>query len=187
MVIPMRKLTNLEIVSRQRQRALQSRLPFSVVLNDIRSLHNVGSIFRTCDGAGIEKLWLCGLTGYPPNAQLAKTALGAEQSVAWEYRKDIIALIKEIKSSGYEIVLLEQTNQSIPYNEFRPRGPGCLIVGNEIEGVAADIVPLCDIAVEIEMDGAVKNSLNVSVAFGIMAYHIRSCLKTINSSTRSNK
>lgn len=181
----MRKLTHEEIVSRQRRRsAINPATPLMVVLNNIRSLHNVGSIFRTCDGVGVEKLWLCGLTGYPPNARLAKTALGAERSVAWEYRKDIIALIKEIKSRGYEIVLLEQTNQSIPYNEFRPQGPVCLIVGNEIEGVAADIVPLCDIAVEIEMDGAAKNSLNVSVAFGIMAYHIRTCLKTVNSSTR---
>ncbi len=170
----MRKLTHAELIARQRQQQVcLPQFPFTVVLNNIRSLHNVGSIFRTCDGVGIKKLWLCGITGYPPNAQLAKTALGAEGRVNWEYRADVYSILEELKAKNYKIVLLEQTTESIPHDEFESTGPVCLVVGNEIEGVAQSIVPLCDAAVEIEMAG-LKNSLNVSVAFGIMAYHIRS-------------
>lgn len=176
-VVSLRKLTHAELIARQQQQqARLSRLPFTVVLNNIRSLHNVGSIFRTCDGAGVGKLWLCGITGYPPNAQLAKTALGAEQGVPWEYRADICSVLKEFKAKNYQIVLLEQTTQSVSHDEFEPHGPVCLVVGNEIEGAAQSIVPLCDVAIDIEMAG-LKNSLNVSVAFGIAAYHIRSCFK----------
>lgn len=88
----MRKLAHEEIVSRQVKRSKQERLPFCVALNSIRSLYNVGAIFRTADGIGIEKLWLCGITGYPPQSGIAKTALGAQESVPWEVRKDSIAL-----------------------------------------------------------------------------------------------
>lgn len=172
----MRKLTHAELIARQqKQQAHLSRLPFTVVLNNIRSLHNVGSIFRTCDGVGVEKLWLCGITGYPPDARLAKTALGAEARVSWEYRADACSVLKELKAKDYRVVLLEQTTESVSHDEFEPHGPVCLVVGNEIEGVAQSLVPLCDAAVEIEMAG-LKNSLNVSVAFGIVAYHIRSGL-----------
>lgn len=174
----MRKLTHAELIARQQQQQSRpSRLPFTVVLNNIRSLHNAGSIFRTCDGTGVEKLWLCGITGYPPNAQLAKTALGAEGRVLWEYREDACSVLEDLKAKNYQIVLLEQTTKSISHDEFQPRAPVCLVVGNEIEGVTPSIVPLCDAAVEIEMAG-LKNSLNVSVAFGVVAYHIRSCLKS---------
>ena len=173
----MRKLTHAELVARQQQQQTpRFQLPFTVVLNNIRSLHNVGSIFRTCDGVGVEKLWLCGITGYPPNAQLAKTALGAERRVSWEYRADVCSVLKELKASNYQIILLEQTTESVSCDEFEPGGPVCLVVGNEIEGVAQPLVALGDAAVEIEMTG-LKNSLNVSVAFGIVAYHIRSRLK----------
>lgn len=172
----MRKLTHLEIVSRQEKRCREPRLPFCVVLNNIRSLHNVGSIFRTCDGVGVEKLLLCGITGYPPRTELSKTALGAETRVAWEYHKNIRTVLRQLKKQKYQIVLLEQTKESIPYQKFRPRPPVCLVVGNEISGVAEDVLVCCDAAVEIEMAG-IKNSLNVAVAFGIVAYHFRHCLK----------
>lgn len=180
-----RKLSNDELIERQKQRcdggpeaspSSGGRLPFSVVLNDIRSLHNVGSIFRTCDGAGVEKVWLCGITGYPPNQQIAKTALGAQRRVPWEYREDVLALIGELKREGYQIVLLEQTSISTSFDEFKPNAPVCLVLGNEIEGVSQRILAFCDAAIEIEMAG-VKNSLNVSVAFGIAAYHLRAHLK----------
>ncbi len=174
----MRKLTHAELIARQhQQQARLPRFPLTVVLNNIRSLHNVGSIFRTCDGVGVEKLWLCGITGYPPSAQLAKTALGAEGRVNWEYRADVCSVLKELKAINYQIILLEQTTESIPHDGFEPGAPVCLVVGNETEGVARPLVALCDAAVEIEMAG-LKNSLNVSVAFGIVAYHIRSCLKS---------
>jgi len=168
----MRKLTHQEILNRQQQEKQKPRLPFCVVLNNIRSAHNVGSIFRTCDGVGVEKVWLCGITGYPPNAQITKTALGSEQHVEWEYREHISDLIKELKNKGYKIVLLEQTEKSVLYQNFKPKGRICLVVGNEITGVCDSVVDMCDAAIEIEMAG-MKNSLNVSVAFGIVAYHIR--------------
>lgn len=171
----MHKLTHQEIVNRQKFRRDLPRMPLSVILNNIRSLHNVGSIFRTCDGIGVEKLWLCGITGYPPNSKLSQTALGAEVNVPWQYHPHVVEVIRQYKEKGYTIVLLEQMDESIPYQTFHPQGPVCLVVGNEIEGVSQDLLNLCDRAVEIEMAG-IKNSLNVSVAFGIVAYHIRNCL-----------
>lgn len=172
----MRKLSHQEIVARQETHRLIPRLPFVVILNNIRSLYNVGSMFRTADGVGVEKIWLCGITGYPPHKDIAKTALGAETRVPWDHCYDIVALIRDLKDRGYKIVLLEQMDQSVEFAEFCPRGPVCLVVGNEIEGVSEGVVPYCDAAVEIEMAG-MKNSLNVAVAFGIVAYHFRRCLK----------
>ena len=171
-----RKLTHEEVVERQKRHMMQSCLPFSVLLNDIRSAHNVGSIFRTADGAGVGKLWLCGITAQPPNAQLAKTALGSEDHVQWEYRKDPVELVKELRANGTHVVLLEQMDDSVSYQDFVPEAPLCLVVGNEVDGVSDAIVEHADAAIEIGMDG-IKNSLNVSVAFGIVAYHIRNYLR----------
>jgi tRNA G18 (ribose-2'-O)-methylase SpoU len=173
----MRKLSHQELVRRQKNQS-QAKLPFSVVLNNIRSLYNVGSIFRTADGVGLEKIWLCGITGIPPDAQIAKTALGAEKAVPWEYRENAVSVMEELRRNGYQIVLLEQTQQSIPYDEFHPKSPVCLVLGNEISGVCEDLLPCCGLALEIEMAG-IKNSLNVTVAFGIVAYHIRQSLKAL--------
>ncbi|MDP3920997.1 MAG: RNA methyltransferase [Candidatus Omnitrophota bacterium] len=170
----MRKLSHIELLQRQ---ADQKRfpLPFSIVLNDIRSLYNVGSIFRTADGIGIAKIWLCGITGCPPDTQISKTALGAENTVAWKYQRYAMDALRLEKEQGAEIVLLEQLAESIPYHEFRPRRPVCLVLGNEITGVSEELLELCDRAVEIPMAG-LKNSLNVTVAFGIVAYHFRNSL-----------
>lgn len=173
----MRKLTHEEIVLRQSKECDQPRLPFCVVLNNIRSLHNVGSIFRTADGVGLEKIWLCGITGYPPQSGIAKTALGAQDHVPWEYRQEGAALLKELKARGYQIVLLEQASGAISHDRFVPVPPVCLVIGNEISGVLDGWLELCDTAVEIDMAG-IKNSLNVAVAFGIIAYHIRTTLKS---------
>lgn len=171
----MRKLTHEEVVDRRKDKLKSPHLPFAVVLNNIRSLYNVGSIFRTGDGVGVEKIWICGITGYPPHPRIAKTALGAQEHVAWEYRQDICSVLEELKADCYQIVMLEQARESYPYETFKPQAPVCLVVGNEIEGVSQDILSFCDAAVEIEMLG-VKNSLNVAVAFGIIAYHFRRCL-----------
>ena len=167
----MRKLTHEEIVSRQVKQSGAPKLSLCVVLNNIRSLHNVGTIFRTADGAGVEKIWLCGITGYPPQGGIAKTALGSENHVPWEYREDILGLLKELKSSGYQIVLLEQMQGSVSHDTFKAKFPVCLVVGNEVSGVADALQTLCDAAIEIEMNG-IKNSLNVAVAFGIVAFHL---------------
>ena len=171
----MEKFTHSELIERQKQKSKQ-HLPFCVVLNNIRSLYNVGSIFRTSDGVGVDKLWICGVTGHPPRNQIAKTALGAQDVIPWEYRKDILSLIHELRAENYQIVLLEQTKESVPYEKFQPRFPVCLVLGNEIEGVHQDLLSYCDQSVEIEMEG-VKNSLKVSVAFGIVAFHFRNCYK----------
>ena len=170
----MRKLTHPELILRQKERQKSGRLPFCVVLNNVRSLYNVGSIFRTADGVGVEKIWLCGITGYPPKNEIAKTALGADKQVPWEYRQDVLSVIRELKTKGYKIVLLEQIEESIFYDKFKPQAPVSLVIGNEIEGINEKIVSYCDGAVEIDMAG-LKNSLNVAVAFGIVAYHFRKC------------
>lgn len=172
----MRKLSHQEIVERQKIQIQKTRLPFTVVLNDIRSLYNVGSIFRTADGAGVEKIWICGITGHPPNNMISKTALGAEESVPWEYHADLVNVVKSLKARGYQIVILEQMEGSFAYDEFIPQRPVCLVIGNEISGVSEEVLSLCDAAVEIEMRG-IKNSLNVSVAFGVIAYSFRTRLK----------
>ncbi len=167
----MRKLSHVEIVGRQIERSQIPRPPVSVVLDNIRSLHNVGAIFRTADGAGIEKLWLCGITGYPPQGEIAKIALGAEESMPWEYAKNVIEVVLQHKALGYQIVLLEQVDTAIPYDEFVPDKPVCLVVGNEVDGVMEELEQVADVAVEIPMAG-VKNSLNVAVAFGVVAFHL---------------
>src|SRR3989338_6986873 len=174
----MQKLSHQELVARQAASQSQPKLPFTVVLNNIRSLYNVGSIFRTADGAGVEKIWLCGVTGTPDSSRtrIEKTALGAESRVAWEHSSDTLSVIQNLKNQGYQIVLLEQTKQSISYQDFEPKSPVCLVVGNEISGVSDELLALSDAAIEIEMAG-LKNSLNVTVAFGIIAYHFRSILK----------
>ena len=173
----MRKLSHPELLARQEMRKKAPKLPFCVVLNDIRSLYNVGSIFRTADGAGLEKIWICGITGHPPDTQITKTALGAEAAVPWEYRRNAGEVLRELKTRGYQIVFLEQLVESIPYQNYQPAAPVCLVLGSETLGVAEDLVGLCDTTLEIDMAGA-KNSLNVSVAFGIVAYHIRNRMLT---------
>lgn len=154
------------------------------ILYDVRSVHNVGSIFRTADGAGFEKLYLCGITPAPVDRfkkirpDFAKVALGAEKNVAWESVPDIGALIGNLKKEGWEIVALEQSKKSIPYysaGDALKRGEGvrvALVVGNEVGGISPAILKLADAALEIPMLGK-KESLNVSVAFGIAAYRLR--------------
>lgn len=168
----MRKLTHQQLLDRQqkRQKTFDPK-KFCVVLDNIRSALNVGSIFRTADGLGIEKLWLCGITAAPPNPQIKKTALDAQDSVPWEYRKDLRETVLHLKNSGYKIVALEQLEASQMLSEAEFDQPICLIVGNEVEGVSEEIFGLVDEAVEINMVG-VKNSFNVAVAFGIASFFI---------------
>lgn len=173
---PKRKLSHEEIVARQEKFQKQHPVPLAIVLDNVRSAHNVGAAFRVADGAGAERVLLCGITGYPPNAQISKTALGAEQTVAWEYYKNTVQAVEEMKAKGYQIVLLEQTDASFDYRNFEAKQPVCLVLGNEVDGVSDEILPLADRAMEIPMHG-IKNSLNVSVACGIAVYHISHSLK----------
>ena len=140
-----------------------------LICQNIRSLFNVGSIFRTADTFGVKKIYLCGITGQPPNPKIAKVALGAENSVPWEYSRNTVGIIKKLKSAGVQIVALEQSKKSIPINKFRPRYPVALVIGNEVSGVSPPILKISDQIIEIPMLGA-KESLNVVQAMAIGLY-----------------
>lgn len=152
-----------------------------IILHNIRSLHNVGSIFRTADAAGIEKIYLCGITPKPidvfgkPREQLTKVSLGAEKYVEWEHCKSTSRLIDKLKKEKYKIFSVEQSKKSIPYYKF-PKSyilnyKFCLILGNEVKGLSSAILKKSDKILEILMYGK-KESLNVGVAFGIVVFHI---------------
>jgi len=145
--------------------------PVRVLLDNVRSLYNVGSIFRTSDAAGVGKIYLCGITGKPPRAEIHKAALGAEQSVPWEYFENPVTIVRQLKEEGYRIVILEHTDQHQLYHKVSYQFPLCLVVGHEITGVSDEIVQLADLAIEIPMFG-IKQSLNVAVAYGIAIYEI---------------
>ncbi len=152
-----------------------------IIAHNIRSAHNVGAIFRTADGAGVAKIYLSGYSQQPapedkenktkPEKMLEKTALGAEESVAWERAKDLPALIEKLKKAGVSIVALEKTATSVDIGIFKPAFPMALILGHEVDGVKDDILEVCDAVIEIPMRGQ-KESLNVSVAAGIAMYKI---------------
>lgn len=141
------------------------------VLHNIRSALNVGSMFRTADAAGVGKIYVCGYSPTPDHDKVAKTALGAERSVPWEYHRQTGRLLGRLRKEGYRIVALEQTKRSENVFTFRSRFPVALVVGNEVRGVSASILAQADAAVEIPMRGT-KESLNVAVAFGIAAYQL---------------
>ena len=149
----------------------QEKTPVVLVLDNIRSMHNVGSAFRTCDAFNVERLYLCGITATPPQKEISKTALGATESVDWNYQEDVVELAKQLKSDGYAIVLVEQTDRSIMLQEFdfAQYGKIALFVGNEVFGISDGLLPLCDAAVEIPQFGT-KHSLNVAVATGIVLW-----------------
>jgi len=171
----MRKLSNEEI-SRKRfsveQLQTAERVPVCAMIDNVRSLYNVGSIFRTSDGARIEKLYLTGFTPHPPRKEIEKTALGATSTVPWEYCNDALQTIHALKESGTRICVLEQTDRSIPhYAVTREDFPLCLVVGNEIGGISKEIIAHADMAIEIPMFG-MKQSLNVAVAYGIGLFEL---------------
>ncbi|NOY79360.1 MAG: RNA methyltransferase [Calditrichaeota bacterium] len=170
----MRKLTFEEIKSARptlEEIEREGRFPISAVAENIRSLFNVGSIFRTSDAVRVKKLYLTGFTGQPPRNEISKTALGAEQSVPWEYRRNTPELLQRLKSEGQSLVVLEHTDASRDFRRVEYSFPLVLVVGNEVEGVSDEVVGLADLAIEIPMFG-VKQSLNVSVAYGIAVYEI---------------
>ena len=147
------------------------RFPVIVCAPNIRSMYNVGSLFRTCDAARVQELILCGFTPHPPRAEIAKTALGAVDTVPWRYEHDACAALRELRSRGVKIIAVELTEEAHPYTELDASDmPCCLVLGNELTGIADDVLAECDEAVMIPMHG-VKHSLNVSVAAGIVIFH----------------
>lgn len=151
---------------------------FCIVLDDIRSMSNVGSIFRTSDCFLVSKIFLCGITSTPPHREIEKTAIGATESVDWEYRSDVISLLNELKNGGWKIVSLEQVEGSISLTDFNPSlsGKYVFVLGNEVFGVKQDIIEMSDYVIEIPQFGT-KHSFNVSVSNGILLWDFYS--KTI--------
>jgi 23S rRNA (guanosine2251-2'-O)-methyltransferase len=154
------------------------KIPVSILLDNIRSLHNVGSAFRTADAFRVEKIFLTGITGTPPHREIQKTALGATESVAWEYVTEPSNTLRLLKHQGYKIIIVEQTTGSIPLYTFEPLSAEryCLVFGNEVNGVSEEVVDEADIALEIPQVGT-KHSLNVSVCVGIVVWEIFKKLK----------
>lgn len=171
----MRKLTHDEIAQKRltlEETVAADRIPVAALIDNVRSLYNVGSIFRTSDGAMIEKLVLTGFTPHPPRKEIEKTALGATKSVKWEYHKHPVEALKQFKEQGWKVYCLELTDSSIPYDDVKPSDfPLCLVVGNEIVGVSNEVIKFCDGAIEIPMFG-IKQSLNVAVAYGIAVFEL---------------
>ena len=150
------------------------RLPISILVENVRSVHNVGSIFRSADGFGADKIYLTGYTAYPPREDLSKTALGAELAVPWEHNDNPVLLAKEIKKQNIQLVLLEHTKKSQSLYNLDWDFPLCIVLGNEVEGVSEELIALCDKHVEIPMRG-IKQSLNVATAAGIIGYEMLRC------------
>ena len=169
----LRKLRHDELLQQRltsEQAHLQKRHPISLLLYNIRSLYNVGSMFRTSDAGLVEKLYLCGYTPHPPRKEIEKTALGAVDTVPWEYITDAKQAVMRLRGEGVRVFALEMTSQSRSvYSLEKADFPMCLVLGNEITGVDDDVLELCDGAIDIPMYG-VKHSLNVSVAGGIALF-----------------
>lgn len=154
---------------------------FYVICDNIRSLENIGSIFRTADALGVTKIFLCGISGKPPNPKIAKTALGAEKTIPFEYHKQTWRLVEKLNSSAFakgfggrrkiSIIALEQDKKAVLYTKFKPKFPMALIIGNEITGISKKILIKAGKIIYLPMRGR-KESLNVSVAFGIAGYEI---------------
>ncbi|WP_338378433.1 RNA methyltransferase [uncultured Flavobacterium sp.] len=170
----MKKLANEELnrISKEEFKEAE-KTPIIIILDDIRSLHNIGSVFRTSDAFLIEKIYLCGITAVPPNKEIHKTALGATDTVTWEYAKDVLAVIEKLKSEKVSIYSIEQVENSIMLNDFQPETDKkyALIFGNEVKGVQQEAINLSDGVIEIPQLGS-KHSLNISVSAGIVIWDL---------------
>lgn len=149
----------------------QDKLPVVVVLDEVRSMHNIGSIFRTSDGFAVEAVYLCGITAQPPHREIEKTALGATQSVAWTYFDTTLSALADLKNKGYTLIAIEQASESIMLNDFKPEAGAkyALILGNEVNGVNEEVMKMVDACIEIPQFGT-KHSFNVVVSAGIVLW-----------------
>ncbi|WP_395803060.1 RNA methyltransferase [Daejeonella sp.] len=156
----------------------QDKLPLVVILDSVRSMHNIGSIFRTTDGFAIEKIFLCGITAQPPHREIEKTALGATQSIEWTYYEDVCDAINNLKSEGYKIIAIEQAENSTLLNNYQPNKSDkyALIFGNEVNGVSDEAMKLIDTCIEIPQFGT-KHSFNIVVSAGIVLWDFFAKLK----------
>jgi len=170
----MKKLTTEELIKRKGDLDKLKNKPrheVYLILDNIRSVYNVGAIFRTADATRVKKIFLCGITAYPPRADLEKTALRTIEHVPWEYCGETIEIVQNLKQKEVTIVALEQTDESTNYNKFKYEKPIAIIVGSEVGGVSNEVLKLCDALIEIPMHG-IANSLNVATSAGIILYKI---------------
>jgi tRNA G18 (ribose-2'-O)-methylase SpoU len=170
----MRKIENSELGRKSIDAFKNSeKTPIIIVLDDIRSLHNIGSVFRTADAFLIEKIYLCGITATPPNKEIHKTALGATETVAWEHHKNIIDVIENLKTEGVITLAIEQVENAVFLQDFKVEKDKkyALIFGNEVYGVSQEAVAICDGCIEIPQLGT-KHSLNISVSTGIVVWDL---------------
>lgn len=175
----MRKLNTEEINRLTPEDFIDTKkLPLIVVLNNIRSHHNTGAIFRTCDAFASESIYLCGITGVPPHRDIHKTALGATETVHWEYFENTLEAIQKLKNNNYKIIALEIAENSTSIDEFQinPKEKIALILGNEVHGIDQEVLDICDNCIEIPQYGT-KHSLNVSVSGGIAIWTISKLLR----------
>ncbi len=177
-----RKLKNSEL-SRKTPEAFKNstKTPLIIILDNIRSLNNIGSVFRTADAFLIQKIYLCGITAQPPHKDIHKTALGATESVEWEYVKDTIALVKQLKSEQVKVLSIEQADGSVSLEKFlvEKNTTYALIFGNEVKGVLQEVVSSSDAVIEIPQLGT-KHSLNISVSCGVVVWDLFVKLKIVN-------
>jgi tRNA G18 (ribose-2'-O)-methylase SpoU len=180
----MRKLANHELERLEISEFKQAqKYPLILILDNVRSLHNVGALFRTADAFLIEKIYLCGITAQPPHKDIRKTALGATESVAWEYVKDISVLIDKLKNQTLELIAIEQADNAISLHDYQPqlKQKTAMIFGNEVKGVSQKVIDLCDQVLEIPQFGT-KHSLNISVSAGVCIWDYFSKFKVTNHS-----
>jgi tRNA G18 (ribose-2'-O)-methylase SpoU len=170
----MRKLENSELDRKSIEDFKQSeKTPIIIILDDIRSLHNIGSVFRTADAFLVEKIYLCGITATPPNKEIHKTALGATETVAWEHYKDVLEVIQNLKDEKVTVLAIEQVESAVFLQDFtiEKNKKYALVFGNEVFGVSQEAVVLCDGCIEIPQLGT-KHSLNISVSAGIVVWDL---------------
>jgi len=146
-------------------------LPVAVLLDNVRSMYNVGAFFRAADGVGLQKICLCGITAHPPKKAISKTALGAEEIVPWEHDWDAVKMADKMRSSGFEIAAIETSSHSLDLFDWQPNFPVCVAFGNEVEGLRPELLELAGVHVRIPMLGQ-KTSLNVATAAGIVLYEL---------------
>lgn len=170
----MRKLENKELDRKSVSDFKNAeKTPIIIILDDIRSLHNIGSVFRTADAFLVEKIYLCGITACPPNKEINKTALGATETVTWEYFENILEVIENLKSNGIKVFAIEQVENAIYLNNFKVENQQkyAIIMGNEVFGVAQTAIEICDGVIEIPQLGT-KHSLNIAVTTGIVVWDL---------------
>lgn len=179
----MRKLKNSEL-DRLNADEFKSakKTPLVIILDDIRSLNNIGSVFRTSDAFLVEKIFLCGITATPPHNDIRKTALGSTETVDWEYVEHTIELVEKLKTEGVKIISIEQAERATMLSDFQPEKNQkyALIFGNEVKGVAQNVVNASDIVIEIPQYGT-KHSLNISVSCGVVVWDLFTKIKSISS------